>query len=89
LESTVGVTGILAGAMLAGLGSSTCVALGRPGLLLAAAGTMVLGFIIKDWVISWKPFGLRREKNHLNLNVRWRPRRGSGIENNFKIEIQK
>jgi hypothetical protein len=33
---------------------------------------MALGFIIKDFVISWNPFGLRREKDHLNLIVRWK-----------------
>jgi len=33
---------------------------------------MTLGFAIKDLVISWKPFGVRREKNHLNLIFRWK-----------------
>ena len=75
LESTVGATGILAGAILAGLGSSTRIAIGRPEFFLAVAGTMALGFILKDWVISWKPFGVRREKDHVNLIVRWKPRR--------------
>jgi hypothetical protein len=72
LESTVGATGIVTAAMLAGLGSSTQVAIGRWDFLLAVAGTMALGFIIKDWVISWKPLGVRREKDHLNLIVRWK-----------------
>lgn len=75
LESTVGATGVVAGAMLAGLGSSAPVAFGRPGFMLAVAGTMALGFLIKDWVISWRPLGVRREKNHLNLIVRWKVRR--------------
>jgi hypothetical protein len=75
LESTVGATGIVAGAVLAGLGSSAQVALGRPGFVLAVAGTMTLGFVIKDWVISWRPLGVRREKDHLNLIVRWKTRR--------------
>jgi len=75
LESTIGVTGIVAGAVLAGLGSSTQAAMGRPGFVLAVAGTMALGFVIKDWVISWRPLGVRREKDHLNLIVRWKVRR--------------
>lgn len=75
LESTLGTTGIVAGAMLVGLGSSAQVAMGRPEFLLAVAGTMALGFIIKDWVISWRPLGMRREKDHLNLIVRWKARR--------------
>lgn len=74
LESTVGATGIVAGALLAGLDSSTQVAIGRWSFVLALAGTMALGFAIKDLVISWKPFGVRREKDHLNLIVRWKSR---------------
>jgi hypothetical protein len=74
LESTVGATGVVVGAALAGLGGSTPVAISRWDFFLAGAGTMVLGFLIKDLVISWKPFGLRREKDHLNLIVRWKSR---------------
>jgi hypothetical protein len=72
LESTVGATGVVAGALLAGLGSSTQLAIRRWDFVLAIAGTMLLGFAIKDLVISWKPFGVRREKNHLKLIVRWK-----------------
>ena len=75
LESTVGATGIVAGAMLAGLASSTQFAISHAAFSLAVAGTMALGFILKDWVISWRPFGMRREKDHLNLIVRWKVRR--------------
>ncbi len=72
LESTVGSTGVLAGAVLAGFGGSTPVAIDRWELSLAAAATMVAGFLVKDLVISWRPFGVRRETDHLNLVVRWK-----------------
>jgi hypothetical protein len=72
MESTIGATGIVAAAVLAGLAGSMQVTLGRWECVLAAAGTMTLGFLIKDLVISWKPFGVRREKDHLNLIVRWK-----------------
>jgi hypothetical protein len=72
LESTVGLTGIIAGLALIGLGSSHQIAMSRWGFSLAVAGTMALGFLIKDLVISWNPFGVRREKDHLNLIVRWK-----------------
>jgi hypothetical protein len=72
LESTVGATGVVTGAILAGLGRSTQLAIGRWEFFLAVAGTMALGFLIKDFVISWKPPGVRREKDHLNLIVRWK-----------------
>jgi small-conductance mechanosensitive channel len=72
LESTVGSTGVAVGAVLAGFGGSTQVVIGRWEFSLAAAATMTLGFLVKDLVISWKPFGLRREADHLNLIVRWK-----------------
>jgi hypothetical protein len=72
LESTVGVTGIVTAAALAGLGSVTEVTFHRWQFFLVVAATPALGFLIKDWVISWNPFGLRREKDHLNLIVHWK-----------------
>jgi hypothetical protein len=72
LESTVGLTGVIAGLALIGLGSSHQIGVSRWGFSIAVAGTMALGFIIKDFVISWNPFGVRREKDHLNLIVRWK-----------------
>ncbi len=74
LESTVGSAGIVAGAVLAAFDISTQVPVGRWGFCLAVTGTMALGFISKDLVISWNPFGVRREKDHLNLIVRWKTR---------------
>jgi hypothetical protein len=75
LESTIGVTGVVVGAALAGLGSSALVEVSRWGFCLAALGTMALGFAIKDLVISWNPLAVRREKDHLNLVVRWRSKK--------------
>ncbi|HMD13504.1 MAG TPA: hypothetical protein VKI62_02670 [Bacteroidota bacterium] len=71
-QSTVGVTDVVAGAALVGVDSSTNVTISRWDFFLAVAGTMALSFIIKDLVISWKPLGVRREKDHLNLIVRWK-----------------
>jgi hypothetical protein len=72
LESTVGATGMLAAALLAGVASGTKVVLNHWEFFLAVAGIMVISFIIKDVVIAWKPFGVRREPDHLNLIVRWK-----------------
>jgi hypothetical protein len=74
LESTVGMTGVIAGLALIGLGSSHQIEMSRWEFSVGVAGTMALGFIIKDFVISWNPFGVRREKDHLNLIVRWKSR---------------
>ncbi|HEX3889369.1 MAG TPA: hypothetical protein VHX90_00845 [Verrucomicrobiae bacterium] len=72
LESTVGLTGVIAGLALIGLGSSHQIAVSHWEFSIAIAGTMIMGFLIKDLVVSWRPFGLRREKDHLNLIVRWK-----------------
>ncbi len=71
LESTIGATGVVVGVVLAALGLSIQVAIGRWYFVLGVAGTMVFAFAVKDLVISWSPLGLRREKDHLNLIVRW------------------
>jgi hypothetical protein len=72
LESTIGVTGVVIGAALALLGSPAQVRISQWGACLAALGTMAVGFAIKDLVISWGPLAVRREKDHLNLIVRWK-----------------
>jgi hypothetical protein len=72
LESSVGVCGVIIGALLAGFTSSKWITISRWEFVLGIAAVMVLGFISKDWVISWNPIGLRREKDHLNLIIRWK-----------------
>jgi hypothetical protein len=72
LESTVGATGMLLAALLAGIASDAKVVLTRWEFFLAVTGIIVIGFLIKDIVIAWNPFGVRREKDHLNLIVRWK-----------------
>jgi uncharacterized membrane protein YdfJ with MMPL/SSD domain len=74
LESTVGTTGVLTAALLVFLGSATKVTLSRWEFFLAVAGILLLGLLIKDLVISWNPFAVRCEKDHLNLIVRWKPK---------------
>ena len=72
LESTVGMTGVVLGLALFGLAGSRQLAVTAPGLVMAAGATLILGFLIKDLVLTWNPFGVKREKDHLNLVVRWR-----------------
>jgi hypothetical protein len=72
LESAMGATGVLAAALIACWGGAIRVTLNRWEFFLAGAGIMVIGFVIKDLVVSWRPFGVRREQDHLNLIVRWK-----------------
>jgi hypothetical protein len=72
LESAIGAVGVVIGLGAAGLASFGTASLGRVGFSLSAIGTLAFGLAIKDWVIVWNPWGFRREKDHLNLIVRWK-----------------
>jgi hypothetical protein len=72
LESTLGILGVVVGATLVGLSLFERTTISGSGLWIAGAMTLTLGFLIKDFVVSWKPWGLRREPDHLNVIVRWR-----------------
>ena len=72
LESTVGIVGGAIGLGMASLADNKDVTLSNFGFTFAVAGTLAFGPAIKDWVIAWSPWGLRREKDHLNLIVRWK-----------------
>jgi len=72
LESTVGATGVAAGAALVGLGVARQFTVSPWKVSVAVAATMILGLVIKDLVISWKPPRVRYEKDHVNLLVRWK-----------------
>jgi hypothetical protein len=62
LESSVGSAGIVAAAVLSIMAGSIPVSIGRWGFAMAIAGILLLGFAIKNLVISWNPLGLHRER---------------------------
>ncbi len=74
MESTIGITGIVGGIMLTVWSGSEPVPLGPVLLSTATTGTLALGFLIKDLAISWNPWAVRREPDHVNLIVRWKKR---------------
>lgn len=72
VESTVGLSGVLAGVVLTAVGVPVAVSL--PAWVWPVSGALVWlgGFAMKDFVIQWSPWGLRRVKNHGSILVRWR-----------------
>ena len=72
VESTVGATGVVAGLVI--LGSAIDSALSTSSLLVStlAVGVLVVGFAIKDLVLDFRPFRVRREKDHLNIVFSWK-----------------
>jgi hypothetical protein len=73
LESVVGVTGVVAGTLLFVSASAYPISVTTTsGVAGAVALTLAAGFLIKDLVITWNPFGIRREKNPLSVIIRSR-----------------
>jgi hypothetical protein len=72
IESMLGFTGVMAGVVLLFAGNARALELHRLGWSALVITTLLLGFFIKDWVVTWRPWGITREKDHLNLIVRWR-----------------
>lgn len=66
-ESSVGAAGGLSGATL------VCAGISRPIMMekwmwgLCAFGVMGTGFLIKDYILEWNPWRIRRDKDHINI----------------------
>lgn len=72
LESTAGLFGILVGVALALATQGREYALTPSRWVWFAAAVFTVGFLLKDFVITWRPIGLRRERNHESIVVSWR-----------------
>lgn len=73
VESTIGVTGVAAGLILLGSGASDLQLSIASGMWSGLSVAMlVTGFWIKDFVFEWRPFRVRRDKDHLNIVFSWK-----------------
>ena len=72
LESSAGMTGIVVGIGLALTGIGGEIALTPARWALLAAVVFAVGFLLKDYVISWRPPGLRRDPEHHSIVFTWR-----------------
>lgn len=73
LESMLGITGIIVGTLffVSGINQIVLVEAWQWSvLILLATGA---GFLIKDYVLHWFPFRLRRDTNHMNIIFNWKP----------------
>lgn len=71
LESSAGLTGLVLGVVLALSGVGGEIALNSARWTMLAAGVLTLGFLAKDFVISWRPLGLRRDPEHHTIVFTW------------------
>ncbi|CAM2846925.1 hypothetical protein [Rariglobus hedericola] len=72
MESTVGLGGVLTGILLTALAVPFAVTMAEWAWPLAGGLVWCAGFAVKDVVIQWTPWKLRRVKDHGSILVRWR-----------------
>ncbi len=72
MESAVGITGVLAGAVVIGFGIGTPAPMSGWSWALAVLLALGVGFAIKDFVLQTKPWGIVRDKDHVNIVVSWK-----------------
>ncbi len=71
LESLAGVSLLLIGFLLFFVGNTHIIVLSDIAFSVVLLFTLVMGFLIKDLVVFWKPLQIRREKGHMNIIVKW------------------
>jgi hypothetical protein len=72
LESTVGLSGVLIGVLLTALALPYSIKMAEWVWPLGGGLVWGSGFAIKDVVIQWGPWKVRRVKDHGSILVRWR-----------------
>jgi hypothetical protein len=72
VESALGLTGVVAGAGLVGLGFDRPVTLAPAGFAIAMGLALAVGYVLKDFVFEWSPWKIYREKDHAQVILRWR-----------------
>lgn len=72
LESTVGILGLFAGSCLLFSGLNREVSLSGWVWSLMVTLVLIFGFWLKDYVFSWNPWRIKKEKDHLNILVTWK-----------------
>ncbi len=72
VESTVGATGVVAGLIVLGSAADATLFASQGFWSILAVAVLAIGFAIKDFVFEWRPFRIRREKDHVNLVFSWK-----------------
>ena len=72
VESTAGVTGVVAALIILGSGIDSQLPVGSWIWGAFAVAVLSVGFVIKDFVFEFRPFRIRREKDHMNIIFGWK-----------------
>ncbi len=71
-ESTFGMTGILFGLILLGVGIDLAVPMPKWSWSVLVMIIMTIGFLIKDYVLEWHPFRIYKDRDHINIIFTWK-----------------
>jgi hypothetical protein len=71
-ESAFGMSGIVAGAAMLGVGFDLQVVIGQWAWGIAVVSTFGVGFSIKDFILQTNPWRIVRDQDHLNIVVSWK-----------------
>jgi hypothetical protein len=72
IESTVGATGIVVGAILLSSGITRLIVMDDWVWSVLVMLIMGVGFVTKDYVLEWSPWRIRRDKDHMNIVFTWK-----------------
>jgi len=72
VESIVGITGIIIGLALFSWPIGKPISMGRWTWSAFSMLVLAAGFVMKDYVLEAKPWRLRRDKDHVNIIVKWK-----------------
>ena len=71
-ESTIGMAGVVLGAVILGCGIDRVISVGSTTWIALSVLTTTAGFLIKDYVVQFSPLRVRHDKDHVNIVVSWR-----------------
>jgi len=72
IESTVGITGIVIGCILLGVGVGQLILMNEWKWSVMAMLVLSCGFLMKDYILEWDPWQIRQEKDHMNIVFTWK-----------------
>jgi len=72
LESVLGLNLVLVGLMVLGIGINTTIVVAQNLFIGVFAAVLISGFLLKDYVVSWNPWRIYQEKDHMNIIFSWK-----------------
>jgi uncharacterized membrane protein len=72
VESIIGITGVFAGLILLACEIDMLIPMEQWSWSLFASLALGAGFFMKDYVVEFSPWRIRRDKDHVNIIVRWK-----------------